>query len=102
MEVNNGMNNIISCLISWINDKGYYFQSYGKTHRIHEIAIIVDNCSDHINNYVMIRFLNMIKEGGFFGAANLHFFIKYHTNNYCDRTFNSLKELYRKQILFTF
>ena len=44
----------------------------------------------------------MIKEGGFFGAATLYFYIKGHTKNDCDRAFNSLKVLYRKQNVITF
>ena len=44
----------------------------------------------------------MIKEGGFFATDNLHFYIKGHTNNDCDRIFNSLKVLYWKQTVFNF
>ena len=38
----------------------------------------------------MIRFLNTIKEGGLFRTATLHLYIKVHTKNDCDRSFNSL------------
>ena len=67
-----------------------------------EIDIHVDNCGGQNNNNAMIHFLNMIKKGGFFGAANFHFFIKSHTKNDLDCTFNSLKVLYRKQHVYTF
>ena len=96
------MNNIASCLLCWINDKGYYYQSYGKNHKMPGIAILVDNCSGQNDNNEMIHFLNMIKEGGFFGAYTLHFYIKGHTKNDSDRAFKSLKVLYWKQNVFTF
>ena len=67
-----------------------------------EISILVDNCGVQNKNNVMIRFLNMAKEGGFFGTAILHFYIKRHTNNYRDPAFNIIKLLYRKQNFFTF
>ena len=62
-----------------------------------EIYALVDNCGGQNNNNVMIRFLNMIKEGGFFETTTLYFYIKGNTNNYCDRSFNSLNMLYRKK-----
>ena len=92
------INNIASCLLHCINDKGCYSQSYGKNHNMPEISILVDNCGGHNNNNVMIRFLNIIKEGGLFGVDTLYFYIKEHTNNDRERTFNSLKGLYRKKM----
>ena len=67
-----------------------------------EMDIPVDNCGGQNNNNEMILFLNMIKEGGLFGTATLNFYIKGHTKNWCDHTFNSLKVLYQKQNVFTF
>ena len=58
-----------------------------------EIAILVYNCGGKNKNNVMVRFLNMIKEGGLFGTYTLHFYIKGHTKNDCDRSFKSLKVL---------
>ena len=58
------MNNIASCFLRWLNDKGYYSRSYGKNYHMPEIAILVYNCGGKNKNNVMFRFLNMIKEGG--------------------------------------
>ena len=96
------MENIASCLLCWINEKGYYSQSYGKNHKMPEIAILVDKFCGQNKNNVIIRFLNMIKEGWLFGKATLNFYIKGHTNSDCDGALNSLKVLYRKQNVFTF
>ena len=90
------MNNISSCLLIWCNNKGYYSQSYGNNNKMPEIAIVVENCGGQKNHNVMICFLNMIREGVFFGMATLNLYIKVHTQNYCDRAFNSPKVLYRK------
>ena len=91
------MNNIYSCLLRWINDKGYYSQSYGENHKMPEISIPVDNCGSQNKNNVIIRFLNMIKEGGFSGIAILHFYINGYIKNDFDRTFN---RLLRRQIIY--
>ena len=67
-----------------------------------EIAILIDNCGGQNKKNLMIHFLNMINEGGFFGTDTLNFYIKVHTKNDCERTFNSLKVMYWKQNVFTF
>ena len=41
-----------------------------------EISILVDNCGGQNKNNVVIRFLNMVKEGGLFGESTLNFYIK--------------------------
>ena len=67
-----------------------------------EISTLVDNYGGQNKNNSTIRFLSMIKEGGLFGMAIFHFYIRVHTNNDCDRAFNSLKVIYRKQNVFNF
>ena len=67
-----------------------------------EITIPVDNCGGQNKNNVMILFLNMIKEGRLFGTATFYLYIKGHTKNYCELTFNSINVLYQKQNVFTF
>ena len=67
-----------------------------------EISIFVDNCGGQNKNNVTFRFLKMIKEGVLFETATYHLYIKGRTKIYCDRAFNSLKALYRKQNVFTF
>ena len=46
---------------------------------IPETAILVDNRNGQNKNNVTIRFLNMIKKGGLFGIATLHFYINGYT-----------------------
>ena len=60
-ELKKGLNNIDYCLLCWIDDKGYYYQSYSKNNKMPEIFILVDNCCGHNKNNVIIRFLNMIE-----------------------------------------
>ena len=92
------MNKISFCLICWLNYKGYYYQSYSKNNHMPKIAILFYYCGGQNKTNVMIRFLNIIKEGGLFGTATLNFYIKGHTNNYYNRACNRLKLLYRKQM----
>ena len=87
------MNNIPSFPLCWINNKGYYYQSYGKNHKMREIAILVENWGGQNKNNLMICFLNMTKEGVLFGADTLHFYIKGIIKNDSDCAFNSLNEL---------
>ena len=58
-----------------------------------EISVLVENCGVQNKNNVLISSLNMIKEGGFFGKATFHYYIKGCTRNNFDRAFNSLKVL---------
>ena len=95
-EGKNGMNNITYCLLSCLNDKRYYSKSYSNNHEMPKIPIIVENCGSQKKNNIMIHFLHMIKEGGLFGTATLHFFIKDYTKSYLDCEFKSLKVLYPK------
>ena len=44
----------------------------------------------------------MINEGGLFGTDTLNLYIKIHTNNECDHTFNSLKVLHWNKDVFNF
>ena len=60
------MNNIVYCLLRWLNYKGYYYQAYGKKNNMPAMAILVDNGGDQNKNIVMVRFLKMVKEEGFF------------------------------------
>ena len=96
------MKNISSWLLRYLNDKRCLSQSYGKNHKMPVIAVLVYNCCGQNKNNILIHFLNMIKERGFFDSAILYFYIKGHTNNYCEYAFNSLKFMYQKQNVFTF
>ena len=100
-EGKKGVNNIACFLLRWINDKGYYSRSYVNNHKMPEIDILDDNCGGQNKNNLLIRFFNIIKNGGLFGADTLNFYIKGHTNNYYDRAFNGLKVLYQKKNVFT-
>ena len=101
-ERKKGMKNIASCLLCWINVKGYYYKSYGKNNKMTEITIIVDNCGAQNKNNAMIYFINMLKQGGLYWTANLHFYIRSHMKNGRDRAFDRLKALYWKQSMFHF
>ena len=68
-ERTNGMNTISSWLLCCFNDKGWYYQSYYKNHKMTGIDIIADNCGGQNKINEMIRFLNIINEGELFGTA---------------------------------
>ena len=97
-----GMNNIFSCLLHWLNYRGFYFQPCGKNHKMPQFGVLVDNCRGQKKKKVIIRFLNMIKEGGLLWDNFFCLYINVHTKNDFGRTFNSLKVLYWKENVFTF
>ena len=66
-----------------------------------ECNIIIDNCSGQNKNNTVLKLAAWLQQMGYFKKANFVFLIVGHTKNAADRLFNSLKELYRKQNLFT-
>ena len=66
-----------------------------------ECNIIFDNCSGQNKNNTVLKLAAWLQQIGYFKKVNFVFLIVGHNKNAADRLFNSLKELYRKQNLFT-
>ena len=49
-----------------------------------EIYILVGKCGGYNKNNLMIQFMNIIKEGRFFGTDTLNLYTRLHTKNGCD------------------
>jgi hypothetical protein len=61
-----------------------------------------DNCGGQNKNNTMMHMLMYLYELGYFKKITFIFLIAGHTKNACDRLFNSLKEDYRTQNIYTF
>jgi hypothetical protein len=61
----------------------------------------MDNCGGQNKNNMVLRLAPYLVEAGYFKTVRFCFFIVGHTKNACDRWFNTLKMLYRKQNVWT-
>jgi hypothetical protein len=67
-----------------------------------ELNIVFDNCSGQNKNNAVLKLPAWLMAIGYFKEIHFIFFMVGHTNNVADRLFNSLKQDYWKQNLFTF
>ena len=61
----------------------------------------MDNCTGQNKNRMVIRFVLLMVELNYYEEVQLLFLVTGHTKNSADRLFNLLKQVYRKQNLFT-
>ncbi len=67
-----------------------------------ESNIIFDNCSGQNKNNTVLKLPAWLMAMGYFKEIHFIFLVVGHTKNAADRLFNSLKQEYWKQNLFTF
>jgi hypothetical protein len=67
-----------------------------------ELNVIFNNCSGQNKNNTMLRMAAWMMVMNYFKEVNFIFLVVGHTKNAADRLFNSLKDEYRRQNLFTF
>jgi hypothetical protein len=67
-----------------------------------ELSIIFDNCSGKNKNNTVLKLLAWLMAMGYFKEIHFIFLVVGHTKNAAGHPFNSLKQEYRKQNLFTF
>jgi hypothetical protein len=56
----------------------------------------MDNCGGQNKNNVVLRLAPYLVEMGYFLKFEFAFYIRGHTNNTCDRTYNKMKSNYHK------
>ena len=66
-----------------------------------ELNIIFDNCAGQNKNNTVLKLVVWLRASGYFKVVNFIFLVVGHTKNAADRLFNSLKNEYRKQNIFT-
>jgi hypothetical protein len=67
-----------------------------------ELNIVFDNCFGQNKNNTVLKMAAWLMAMGYFKSVQFIFLVVGHTKNAVDRLFNSLKQEYRKQNLFTF
>ena len=66
-----------------------------------EYNIVMDNCGGQNKNRMVVRFLMMLTEIGFFKTCRMVFLVRGHTKNPCDRTFALLKKNFHYKNIYT-
>jgi hypothetical protein len=93
-----GANNVASLIIKTLQQPNLLCEdSVGS-----ELNIVFNNCLGQNTNNTVLRLAAWLMAMGYFKEVNFIFLIVGHTNNAADRLFNSLKNEYRNQNLFTF
>jgi hypothetical protein len=92
-----GSNNVASLLMQDLHDKFWLRKgSPGKS-----LTIAMDNCGGQNKNNVVLRLAPYLVEMGYFLKVEFAFYIRGHTKNACDRTYNQMKSKYHKKDIFT-
>jgi hypothetical protein len=65
------------------------------------LTLIFDNCGGQNKNNTVLRMAPYLVEKGYFQQVKIIFYVRGHTKNACDRTFNQLKLRYHKQSIYT-
>jgi hypothetical protein len=88
-----GSNNVASLLMQDLHDKFWLRKgSPGKS-----LTIVIDNCGGQNKNNVVLRLALYLVEMGYFLKVEFAFYIRGHTKNACDRTYNQMKSKYHKK-----
>ena len=67
-----------------------------------ELTVVFDNCTGQNKNNTVLKLLVYLIEMKFFKKVNFVFLIVGHTKNVADHLFNALKNVYRKENIYTF
>ena len=68
---------------------------------IGEVVFSFDNCGGQNKNQIVLGYFAHRVEEGYFNKVVVCFLVRGHTKNACDRTFNLLKNEYRKKDLYS-
>ena len=92
-----GGNNVASLLFKTLKKMDILKEETGK-----ELNIVMDNCGGQNKNRMVLRLAPFLVENGYFEIVNLIFLVRGHTKNTCDRLFNTLKQDFHHQNVYTF
>jgi hypothetical protein len=66
-----------------------------------KLTIAMEKCGDQNKNKVFLRLAPYLVEMGYFKTVDFCFYVRGHTKDACDRTFNQMKLKYHKKDVFT-
>jgi hypothetical protein len=98
-----GSNNVSSLVIEYLHVGGLV--KYNVDRSLWKgkcLSMIFDNCSGQNKNNNVLRLAAYLVECGYFLEVEVLFYVRGHTKNACNRTFNLLKKYSHKQQVWTF
>lgn len=97
-------NAVSSLLLHYLKERGIIMKlsRSGKVIRSYKLTIACDNCAGQNKNNVVLRLPLLLVELGFFKEVEIVFFVRGHTKNACNRSFNILKQGYHNRNIYTF
>ena len=96
-----GGNNVASLLWNKFKMERYQEKCEQNEGPLLEYNIVMDNCGGQNKNRMVVRFLMMLTEIGFFKTCRMVFLVRGHTKNPCDRTFALLKKNFHYKNIYT-
>ena len=97
-EGKKGGNVVASLLYKFLKEKGWLDQEKGARK---QLTLVMDNCSGQNKNRMVLHFAVLLVELDFYIRVEVFFLVTGHTKNCNDRLFNLLKQVYRKQNMYT-
>jgi hypothetical protein len=96
-EGKKGANNVASLLMRDLRSRGWLREGDPALC----LTLIFDNSGGQSKNNTVLRMAPYLVEKGYFHQVKIIFYVRGHTKNACDRTFNQLKLRYHKQNIYT-
>ena len=97
-----GGNNVCSLVMKSMKELGWIkFDDDGKPITGGHLVLNFDNCTGQNKNNVMMKLIPFLYETKYFSKITFNFLVVGHTKNAADRLFNSLKDQYHKENIFT-
>lgn len=93
-----GSNSVISLLDTYAVEHGIYSRTPGEGK---EWIIYADNCGGQNKNNAVLKYLLFLAQSKCLASVSIHFLVKGHTKNHCDRGFGNLKRRYAKENIWT-
>lgn len=98
-----GSDNVASLVMLALKEEGMLrVDENGTPIRGNKLSMFCDNCTGQNKNNTVLRMAAYLVESGYFREVEFVFLIVGHTKNSCDRLFNSLKQDYRNQNIWSF
>lgn len=98
-----GGNNVASMIIHFLKLTNRLIRTAaGEPVRRKRLTIAADNCGGQNKNNHVIRMALYLVESGFYEEVEIIFYVKGHTKNTCDRSFNLMKKGYHKRDIYTY
>lgn len=98
-----GGNNVASMIVDFLERTGrIQYDQDGNPVKRKRLTIAADNCGGQNKNNHVLRLPLYLVEKGFYEEAEVLFYVKGHTKNVCDRSFNLMKKSYHCRDIMTF